>query len=200
MRLIIFCLTLPGSKWIADWLTGTVEQYPGAFPASSVLRIDQALAAYSDHASFWENGYDAVITIEHVNAGNRNPVYHTLADTLENVAPSQLALVARLIAGSLARLADPGSQINLAVFPEDLVFDMDDLETGRSAPFFVDVHAFGPSGGGRDDPGVGRRTGRGGPPLAGVGVAAGRRRRGDQRTSFSGGSRRATSASTRSPS
>lgn len=137
-------VTNPGSKWIADWLTGTVEQYPGAFPASSVLRIDQALA-YSDHASFWENGYDAVIAIEHVNAGNRNPVYHTLADTLENVAPSQLALVARLIAGSLARLADPGSQINLAVFPEDLVFDMDDLETGRSAPFFVDVHAFGPS-------------------------------------------------------
>jgi hypothetical protein len=137
-------VTNPGSKWLADWLVGTTEQYPGAFAGSSVLRIDEALA-YSDHASFWRNGYDAVVAIEDAHAGDRNPVYHSLGDSLETVAPSQLALVARLLAGSIARLADPESQINLAVFPEDVTFDPDDLETGASVAFSVDVHAFGPS-------------------------------------------------------
>jgi hypothetical protein len=136
-------VTNPGSKWLADWLVGTVGQYPGPFAGSSVLRIDQSLS-YSDHASFWRNGYDAVIAIEHVHAGDRNPVYHTLADTLANVSPSQLALVARLLAGSLARLADPESLINLAVFPEDLTFEPEDLVTGVPVAFSVDVHAFGP--------------------------------------------------------
>ena len=137
-------VTNPGSKWLADWLVGTTEEYPDAFAGSSVLRIDEALA-YSDHASFWRDGYDAVVAIEHAHAGDRNPVYHTLADTLGNIFPSQLALVARLVAGSLVRLADPESRINLAVFPEDLVFDQDDLETATSAAFSVDVHAFGPA-------------------------------------------------------
>ncbi len=137
-------VTNPGSKWLADWLVETVEQHPDPFAGSSVLRIDQALA-YSDHASFWRNGYDAVIAIEHVHAGSRNPVYHTLGDTLGHVSASQLAIVARLVAGSVARLADPDTQINLAVFPEDIGFYVNDLEIGRSVSFSVDVHAFGPS-------------------------------------------------------
>jgi hypothetical protein len=124
-------------------MLGTVEEHPASFGTGAVLRVDEALG-YSDHASFWGNGYDAVLAIEHVRAGSRNPVYHTLADTVGNVAPSQLALVARLVAGSVARFADPDALFNLAVFEEDVAFDEDDVQAGAAAPFSVDVHAFGP--------------------------------------------------------
>ncbi len=160
-------VTNPGSKWLADWLVETVEQHPDPFAGSSVLRIDEALA-YSDHASFWQNGYDAVIAIEHVHAGSRNPVYHTLGDTLGYVYPSQLALVARLVAGSVARLADPEAHRSTSPSsPKDLELLRErprDREVGvvlRGRPRVRALRA-----GGRDDPGVGRRAGGGGDLLS----------------------------------
>ena len=136
-------VTNPGSKWLADWLVGTVEEYPAEFGNASVLRVDQSLA-YSDHASFWRNGYDGIVAIEHWRPADRNPTYHTLSDTLENVSASQAALAAKVVAGSIARLADPDGHINLAVFPEDVEYDPDDLAVGAIAQLSVDVHAFGP--------------------------------------------------------
>lgn len=137
-------VTNPGSKWLADWILGTVEEHPGAFAGSSVLRIDEALA-YSDHASFWRTGYDAVVAIEHAHPTTRNPSYHSVRDTVGNVFPSQLAVVAKAIAGSLARFADPDGQINLAVFQEDVAVNRTALVAGNAVPVTVDVHAFGPS-------------------------------------------------------
>ena len=136
-------VTNPGTKWFADWIVGTAGEYPNHFDDFDVSRIDKALA-YSDHAPFWLNGYDALIAIEHWNPRDRNPYYHTVEDTFGKILETQLAGVGRLVAGSLARLADTDSAINLAVFPDDVSFDPRSPEIGDRVDVSIKVHVFGP--------------------------------------------------------
>jgi hypothetical protein len=149
-------VTNPGSTWLANWIVDTAEtHYPGLFPDYSARRIDKALA-YSDHAPFWENDYDATAALEHWNPRDRNDNYHTISDDVSTVYPSQFASTARMIIGAVARLADPQGQFNLAVFPDDLVlyattaggteYHTDHFVIGQPAPIRVDFHAFGPEG------------------------------------------------------
>ncbi|MBD3348026.1 MAG: M20/M25/M40 family metallo-hydrolase [Candidatus Eisenbacteria bacterium] len=136
-------VTNPGTTWLADWILDTVELYPSSFDDFSAVRIDQALA-YSDHASFWLEGYDGLVAIEHWNPRERNPYYHTVEDTFGSIVASQLSGVGRAIAGSVARLAETDGTFNLAVFPEDFSVYPRSPETGDIVEFSVKVHAFGP--------------------------------------------------------
>ena len=150
-------VTNPGSRWLADWIVATAESlYADQFPHFDVRRIDKALA-YSDHASFWVNDYDAVVALENWNPRDRNPTYHTVGDTMGptgSVFDTQLTAVARMITGAVARLADPESVVNLAVFPDDVAlyarhaggseYLTDHFVIGEPARVRVDVHAFGP--------------------------------------------------------
>jgi hypothetical protein len=133
-----------GTRWLADFLIATAEaEYPDHFQGFDPVRIDRVLR-YSDHSSFWEHGYDALLAVEHSRLGGWQPYYHTIEDTLGHVSLSQLTGVARLIAGSVARLADPDVLINLAVFEGDITLTPRDLITGSTASVRVDVHVFGP--------------------------------------------------------
>jgi hypothetical protein len=147
-------VTNPGSVWFADWLVDTADSlYGHLFPDFTARRIDQSLA-YSDHAPFWDNGYDGLAAIEHWNPRDRNPNYHTTDDTYETVSVSQLTSVARMVAGAMARLADPDLATNFAVFGDDLAFLVQDpwggwyatseLVTGTTARVRADFHVFGP--------------------------------------------------------
>jgi hypothetical protein len=137
-------VTNKGTRWLADWLVDTAETvYAPQFDDFYAHRIDRALA-YSDHAPFWIAGYDALVAIENWNPRDRFPCYHTVCDTFENVSPSQVTNVAKMVAGATARLLDPDSLINLAVFPEDFRFTPDDLITTGETTVRVDVHVFGP--------------------------------------------------------
>lgn len=148
-------VTNPGSVWLANWIVDTADSlYVNLFPDFEARRIDQALA-YSDHASFWRCDYDAIIAIEHYNPRGRNTNYHTIDDVLSTVFPSQLVKTARMVTGAVARLADPDSQFNLAVFADDVVFyatadgsdyHSDHFVVGELVPVRVDFHAFGPDG------------------------------------------------------
>ncbi len=138
-------VTNAGSRWLADWLVETAEdEYDEHFPDFEA-HVEQRSLAYSDHAPFWIVGYDALIAIEHWNPRDRNPYYHTVEDALGHVTPSQLTGVAKMVAGGMARLADPEAEFNLAVFDEDFRLTPDDLWTDESTIVRVDVHAFGPS-------------------------------------------------------
>ena len=136
-------VTNPGTAWLADWIVDTAGGYPGHFDNFSVSRIDKPLA-YSDHAPFWMNGYDALAALEHWDPRDRNPYYHTVGDTLGHVYETQLAAVGRLIAASMARLADTSSLINLAVFPGDIAFEPSSPDIGDHVDVSVKVHVFGP--------------------------------------------------------
>jgi hypothetical protein len=136
-------VTNPGSRWLADWMLETEATHAAAFPEWDAERAE-SLTVFSDHMSFWTRGYDAVWMFEHSRALDRDPTYHTLEDVPDSVSISQVTGVARLVAGSLAALADPDSEFNLAVFEEDVEFDEDAVQADAAASFVVDVHAFGP--------------------------------------------------------
>jgi hypothetical protein len=136
-------VTNPGTRWFANWIIGTAEEYSSHFDGFDISRIDSVLR-YSDHAAFWDNGYDALFAIEHWNSQDRNPYYHTVGDTSGNVLETQLAGVGRLVAGSVARLADTESLINLAVFSEDVSFKPRSPDIGEHVDVSVKVHVFGP--------------------------------------------------------
>ncbi len=137
-------VTNPATRWFADWIIDTTTgAYAGAFPDFVVERIDKALA-YSDHGSFWVNGYDGLVAIEHFDPRDRNVNYHTIDDRLDTVFASQLASTARMCIGAMARMVDPEGTFNIAVFGTDVDFTPDYVSTDASVEVTVDAHAYGP--------------------------------------------------------
>ena len=136
-------VTNDSSIWLADWVLGTADEYPSFFPSFEGVRIDTPLL-YSDHGSFWIKGYDALVAIEHWSPRDRNPYYHTINDRFSTVRASQLTSTTRLVAGGLARLADPDGVFNLAVFPGNISATPYRPWTGDVVEMEVGVLAFGP--------------------------------------------------------
>ncbi len=137
-------VTNQGTRWFANWILDTAETvYPSHFDGLDVVRIDKALM-YSDHGSFWMNGYDALIAIEHWNPRVRNPYYHTIQDTFASVYSGQLTAITKLCAGAFARLNDPDSQINLVVDEGDIGITPNDPGFGTTVTVGTEVHVYGP--------------------------------------------------------
>lgn len=62
-------------------------------------------ATASDHASFWNNGYSAILLIEGYYSNDFNPYYHTTADRISQFNISYFHKSSQLAIGSLASLA-----------------------------------------------------------------------------------------------
>jgi len=98
----------PGSAFLANAVTRTVEAYgldllPQVWTAMAIGR--------SDHESFWEQGFPALLLIEDTElrgpTQDWNPYYHTVNDTLDKLNLRFLQEMARAAVGSLAHLARP---------------------------------------------------------------------------------------------
>ncbi|MCW5900626.1 MAG: M28 family peptidase [Flavobacteriales bacterium] len=63
-------------------------------------------ATYSDHASFWNEGYSAILVIEEFGADG-NPYYHTINDKVEHFDVPYYEKLAKLSIATLATLAVP---------------------------------------------------------------------------------------------
>ncbi|MDX9750401.1 MAG: M28 family metallopeptidase [Flavobacteriales bacterium] len=63
-------------------------------------------AAYSDHASFWNNGYGAILVIEEFGADG-NPYYHTPNDRIEHFDVPYYEKMIKLSIATAATLAVP---------------------------------------------------------------------------------------------
>lgn len=59
----------------------------------------------SDHSSFWDNDYSAILLIEGYYSNDFNPYYHTTADRINHFNNSYFHKSAQLAIGSLASLA-----------------------------------------------------------------------------------------------
>lgn len=64
---------------------------------------------YSDHSSFWDNGYGAVLLIEGYYGGDFNPYYHTANDRISIFNLDYFHEMAKLSIGSIATLAYSGA-------------------------------------------------------------------------------------------
>jgi Zn-dependent M28 family amino/carboxypeptidase len=77
---------------------------------------------YSDHASFWNEGYPSVLVIEELsptNAAPINPYYHTASDTADKLSVSQMEEIASALVGAALDLTDQGE--DSYSFPYSLV-------------------------------------------------------------------------------
>ncbi|MBI4530128.1 MAG: M20/M25/M40 family metallo-hydrolase, partial [Candidatus Latescibacteria bacterium] len=124
----------PGSAWLARLM----EEANRAYDIG--LRIDlliDATAKRSDHASFWDRGYDAVLVIEgypperdypdHPDSTNKvyraNAQIHTVDDVADSLNLSMFQKGTQLVVATLAQFVELEPILpDLAIFPGDLRF------------------------------------------------------------------------------
>ena len=87
------------SEWLADRFIAAGQPFVG-------LRLDKVIdpsLTWSDHSSFWDQGYAALCGIEDSN----NPFYHRPSDTLDTLDLGFAAEVVRASLATVAELAQP---------------------------------------------------------------------------------------------
>ena len=92
------------SEWLVDF---TIDCAGAYVPALPTLKIIDATVTASDHSSFWNAGYDALLGIE--DRGVPYPYYHTVNDTLGNLNMVFATDVTRMGIATVAELAVPDS-------------------------------------------------------------------------------------------
>jgi len=122
------------SRWVAESLNRVFEA--GAAPGLDFQRLYVGLAN-SDHAPFWQEGYDGVMLIEAGSVVVHNPTYHRVTDTMDNIyyatagpgrEPGSLAKKSgEMLVGLIESWAATGPS-RLEVTGEDVLFSQ-----GRSA-------------------------------------------------------------------
>ncbi len=109
---------------IASAFTNAVARY--GFTGLLRPQIDPSSDQDSDHASFWDYGFPAVMAIEDYNDFN-DFNYHTTGDTLASLAPSWTYFV-RFLKACLATVAD------LAVPVDRVAFDAVEIAHATASP------------------------------------------------------------------
>ncbi|MBK6543451.1 MAG: M20/M25/M40 family metallo-hydrolase [Flavobacteriales bacterium] len=79
-----------------------------AYGLAANIAINNPGALYSDHASFWSEGYGAILVIEDFD-NDPNPYYHTPNDRVQYLDVPYYEQLAKLSLGTLAHLAIPFS-------------------------------------------------------------------------------------------
>jgi len=87
------------SSWLGDKAARATSAYTTLVPRKTV----NASFVFSDHASFWEMGYPALLEIE---AGD-NPYYHKTTDTIDTLDFDFFTQTTRAALAVLAELAQP---------------------------------------------------------------------------------------------
>lgn len=80
----------------------------GTYGLDLPIAINNPGATYSDHASFWNQGYGAILVIEDFD-DDPNPHYHTANDRMEYLDTAYWRGLARLAIGTAAAMAVPAS-------------------------------------------------------------------------------------------
>jgi Zn-dependent M28 family amino/carboxypeptidase len=90
----------PASIALADAFVANTQRY-GIHLAADQYTI--TATRQSDHASFWNQGYPAILLIESYFGQDTNPHYHRLTDTVEQI---NLPYLADFVKASIATLAE----------------------------------------------------------------------------------------------
>jgi len=125
---------------MAVTFTNVVAAYGLAERLQPVIVPDSGMT-YSDHASFWNEGYPAILAIEHYPE-DFNPYYHTFNDSLAHINTNYFTAFAQAAVGALAHLAGP---VEPRPFDVVRVISGDWSATNRSfgAAIFHAVHREG---------------------------------------------------------
>lgn len=101
----------PGDMTIANTFVDVVNNYGLAGSLQPIITADGESA--SDHSSFWNKGFPAILAIED-DDGNFNPYYHTSSDTLQYLNLAYCTAHVKASVGTGAHLALPLQKIGPA--------------------------------------------------------------------------------------
>lgn len=102
----------PASEWLANRFSLTSMLYTPL----DILKIVNSSFIWSDHSSFWNRGYSAIIGIEDYDVPN--PYYHTTQDTIDKL---NFDFIVQAVKASLATLADLAQSVSTPRTPTGLV-------------------------------------------------------------------------------
>ncbi|MCX6339230.1 MAG: M28 family peptidase [Candidatus Aureabacteria bacterium] len=102
-RAEIYCGTRPESGALGDLLLNTINTYSLAL---SPVKFTSGSSGWSDHSSFWDAGYPAILGIED-NGSDFNPDYHSLNDKRVHCNLPYATNYVKAAVGTMARLAVP---------------------------------------------------------------------------------------------
>ncbi|MCX6554473.1 MAG: M20/M25/M40 family metallo-hydrolase [Candidatus Aminicenantes bacterium] len=97
------------SEWLADRFIAVAQPYVGL----RLAKVIDASLTWSDHSSFWDQGYAALCGIE----DSDNPYYHSTSDTLETL---DLAFATEAVQASLAAVAELAQPVTSLAAPTGL--------------------------------------------------------------------------------
>lgn len=91
----------PASEWLVDAMIANNSTYN--INIDTIRKIIDASIWQSDHSSFWNKGYPAILGIEHYYPSNPN--YHSISDTLSTLNIPLFRKMTQLSLATLAELA-----------------------------------------------------------------------------------------------
>lgn len=89
----------------SEWLSNRFIFAATIYAPMDFLKVVNASLKYSDHSSFWDQGYSALLGIEDVVL--KNPHYHKITDTLDTLNLDFLTAVTRASLSVATDLAQP---------------------------------------------------------------------------------------------
>lgn len=87
------------------------------------IAINDPGETYSDHASFWDEGYGAILVIEDFD-DDPNPHYHSPMDELQYMDTTYWEGLTRLAIGTVAVLAVPAGPVDIHEMKAQPVFEL----------------------------------------------------------------------------
>lgn len=101
------------SAWLADRFVETAKTYTGV----PILKLVDPTSRFSDHVSFWDQGYAAVEIIEDDHVPN--PYYHTVNDRFPTLDMAFVTSVVKTTLAVAAALAKPTDGQPVPTFTDD---------------------------------------------------------------------------------
>ena len=104
----ISLVTNDASRGLSEAMAGAASEF------DLDLSVTQELSdsiVYSDHSSFWGQGYRSILIIEELNSVTEkplNPYYHSSEDTADKLSDEQMTAVAMALLGALLDLTYQG--------------------------------------------------------------------------------------------
>jgi len=135
-----------GSEWLAEAMLYVQKRYGiSSIKLNKILNPDMV---YSDHAPFWQNGYNAILGIDNSNFDSPEfyPYMHTEEDTIDKLNFNLMTGMCQIAVATLASLADPIDELphpDLAIGEEDVVLSTDSPSYGQNIQLKATIHNIG---------------------------------------------------------
>ncbi len=139
-------ITNLGSEWIAEAMLYVQKRYGiSSIKLNKIINPDMV---YSDHAPFWQNGFNAILGIDNSNFDSPEfyPYMHTADDTVDKLNFDLMSDMCKITIATLASLADPVDELphpDLAVSEEEIVLSPDNPSYGQVIQLGAVVHNIG---------------------------------------------------------